>query len=81
MKRILLLGASGSIGQQTLDVIASNHNDFSLVAFSVGEKVDTISKILRTHPEVKYVCIKHKEYIDILKKQFPMVTFFSGDQG
>ncbi|MDD3663522.1 MAG: hypothetical protein PHT84_06760, partial [Candidatus Pacebacteria bacterium] len=28
MKRILLLGASGSIGQQTLDVISSYPNDF-----------------------------------------------------
>jgi len=81
MKRILLLGASGSIGQQTLDVISSYPNDFSLVAFSVGEKVDVISKILRIHPEVKHVCIKHKEYIDILKKQFPKIAFFGGDKG
>lgn len=81
MKRILLLGASGSIGQQTLDVISSNSEHFELVAFSVGEKVDTIATIIRLHPSVKYICIKHREYIDILQKQNPDIIFFSGDEG
>ena len=65
MKRVLLLGASGSIGQQTLDVISSNNGNFELVAFSVGEKVDLVSTIIRLPPSVKCVCIKHGEYIDI----------------
>lgn len=81
MKRILLLGASGSIGQQTLDVISSNSQQFELVAFSVGEKVDTVSTIIRLHPAVKYVCVKHREYTDILQQQHPHITFFSGDEG
>ncbi len=81
MKRILLLGASGSIGQQTLDVISSNSEHFELVAFSVGEKVDTVATIIRLHPSVKYICIKHREYIDILQKQNPDIIFFSGDEG
>jgi len=81
MKRVLLLGASGSIGQQTLDVIKSNSGQFELVAFSVGEKVDTVSTIIRQHPSVKFVCVKHYEYIDILQKQHSGITFFSGDEG
>ncbi len=81
MKRILLLGASGSIGQQTLDVISSNSEHFELVAFSVGEKVATVATIIRLHPGVKYICIKHREYIDILQKQNPDIIFFSGDEG
>ena len=31
--KILVLGASGSIGEQTLDIISSNTNDFELVGF------------------------------------------------
>lgn len=81
MKRVLLLGASGSIGAQTLDVISSNKHDFELVAFSVGEKVDTVSKIIRNHPQVRYVCIKHGEYLDVLKTQHPDIIFYSGDAG
>ncbi|NCA96803.1 MAG: 1-deoxy-D-xylulose-5-phosphate reductoisomerase [Bacteroidia bacterium] len=81
MKSVLLLGASGSIGQQTLDVISSSLADFQLVAFSVGEKVETISTILRNHEHVRHVCIKHQEYISILKKQHPNVTFYHGDKG
>lgn len=81
MKRILLLGASGSIGQQTLDVISSNPNDFQLVSFSVGEKVDMVSKIIRNHPSVRRVCIKHPDFLEIFKRQYPSITFYSGDEG
>lgn len=38
MKNISLLGASGSIGTQTLDVLRSHPDQFRLVAFSVGKK-------------------------------------------
>ena len=31
MKEIILLGATGSIGKQTQDIILDNSNDFSLV--------------------------------------------------
>lgn len=81
MKSVLLLGASGSIGQQTLDVISSSSSDFQLVAFSVGEKVETIAMILRNHSQVKHICIKHRDYIDILKKQYPHIRFYYGDKG
>ena len=35
MKRICILGASGSIGRQTIDVMRRNPFDFTLVGFSV----------------------------------------------
>ncbi|MBR2761949.1 MAG: hypothetical protein IKD66_12385, partial [Solobacterium sp.] len=35
MKRILLLGASGSIGLQTIDVILQHPDLFELAAFGV----------------------------------------------
>ena len=79
--RLCLLGASGSIGKQTIDVISKNPKDFSLVAFSVGKRTRCISNILKKHPSVKYICIsdmnKAKEY----SKKYPYITFYFGDEG
>lgn len=78
MKRICLLGASGSIGGQTLDVIRKHPVDFSLVGFSVGKQVDKISEIINEF-NPKFVCVK--EDTKDMAKQFPNVKFFNGDEG
>lgn len=78
MKRICLLGASGSIGGQTLDVMKKHPVDFSLAGFSVGKQINKIADILKEF-DVKYVCIKEKS--DEIEKQFPNVKFFYGDDG
>ena len=36
-KKVLLLGASGSIGSQTLDIIDEAKDKFILTSFSVGK--------------------------------------------
>ncbi len=81
MKRICLLGASGSIGVQTLDVIAKNPSDFTLTAFSVGHKTRHIAPILRKNPAVSHVYLiddKKKKYY---QKRYPNVTFLSKEDG
>ncbi|GAA3323608.1 hypothetical protein GCM10020331_048160 [Ectobacillus funiculus] len=40
MKKISVLGASGSVGVQTLDVIRLHPEHFQLVAFSVGSNIE-----------------------------------------
>ena len=81
MKKICLLGASGSIGTQTLDVLAKNPNEFSLVAFSVGSQTRKISSILKKNKEVKLICIKDKSNIAYYQKKYPSIRFFYGDDG
>lgn len=78
MRKICLLGASGSIGGQTLDVIRKHPVDFSLVGFSVGKQVDKIPEIIKEF-NPKFVCVK-EETKDIVK-QFPSIKFFYGDEG
>lgn len=78
MKKICLLGASGSIGGQTLDVIRKHPVDFSLVGFSVGKQVDKIPEIIKEF-NPKFVCLK--ENAGSIIKQFPNVKFFYGDEG
>lgn len=81
MKKICLLGASGSIGRQTLDVLAKNPNDFSLVAFSVGSQTRKIFSILKKNKEVKFICIKDNSQVRYYQKKYPSIRFFYGDDG
>lgn len=79
--KICLLGASGSIGKQTIDVINKFPKDFSLVAFSVGKRTRCISYILRKHPDVKHICIQDKAKANKYKKKYPDITFYSEEKG
>ena len=79
--KLCLLGASGSIGQQTIDVINKNPKDFSLVAFSVGRRTRCISNILKKHPAVKHVCVQEKAKAREYQKKYPAVKFYFGDEG
>ena len=81
MKRVCLLGASGSIGQQTLDVMEKNSSNFKLVSFSVGKQTNKISSILKKHPSVKCVCMMEKEKVKAFEKKYPYIHFYSGDEG
>ncbi|WP_323702563.1 1-deoxy-D-xylulose-5-phosphate reductoisomerase [Mammaliicoccus sp. Dog046] len=66
MKHIAILGASGSIGQQALDVIREHQDQFKLVAFSVGKNVAYAQNIIKEFkPEL--VSVQNAEDIDKLK--------------
>ncbi len=73
MKKISLIGASGSIGKQSIDVIKNNPNDFKLVAFSVGKNIDYANEILSMFDTVKLVCVQNKE--DVKKVKFDNVVY------
>ena len=60
-KSIVLLGASGSIGYQTLDIVKKNPEDFNLLGISIGRKTRKIHAILHSFPSVKAVCIQEKK--------------------
>lgn len=46
MKKIAILGSTGSIGTQTLDVVRNN-GDIEVVALSAGKSVDLLEKQIR----------------------------------
>ena len=81
MKRVCLLGASGSIGTQTLDVMMKNPKDFELISFSVGERTRKISSILRHFPNVQAICIKNKSKVNYFQKKYPNIDFYYGNDG
>lgn len=81
MISICLLGASGSIGSQSLDVIKQHPSDFLLKAFSVGHRTRNISSILKAFPSVEMICIQEKEAMERYQQKYPHLRFFFGDSG
>lgn len=60
MKKISLLGATGSIGTQTLDVIRLHPDHFSLTAMSIGKNIKLGLEIIHEF-KPKVVSVIHKE--------------------
>lgn len=53
MKKVLVLGASGSIGANTLEIIENNKDSFELVGFSCGNNLDQARLIHKKFPKAK----------------------------
>lgn len=67
---ISILGSTGSIGTQTLDVLEEHSSKFSPRGLSAGSNIDLLSKQIETHhPEV--VSVKTSEDAKILADKFP----------
>ena len=81
MINVCILGASGSIGKQTLDVIKKNPNDFRVVGFSVGSRTRCISAILKNNPSVKCIYIKDTKTAKKYQKALQNIVVFSEKDG
>lgn len=81
MRKICLLGASGNIGTQTLDILRMNRDRFSLSAISIGKRIEKIPSILRDFPSVQWVCVKEEQDFVHLKNEYPSLRFFYGEEG
>ncbi|WP_332648337.1 1-deoxy-D-xylulose-5-phosphate reductoisomerase [Lysinibacillus sp. 54212] len=80
MKKISLLGATGSIGRQTIDILLANPNDFQLVAFSSGKNIEKTREIItQLSPEI--VSVQDEGDALQLSKEFPNVHFTFGTKG
>lgn len=79
-KRILLLGASGSIGTQTIDIIEQHPEQYELVSFGVGKNIDYARKLLTKYP-VSLISVERKEDSEELQKEFPYTRVTYGSAG
>jgi len=80
VKKISLLGATGSIGIQTLDIIKEHPDKFQLVAFSAGKNIEITKQIIRDF-SVPLVSVLFEEDAVLLGKEFPRTELVFGDQG
>lgn len=70
MKRVTILGATGSIGTQTLDVISQNSDDFEVVALTASESVEKMAGLIQRFCP-SYAVMKNEEKAEELRKLLP----------
>ncbi|MCH5171241.1 MAG: 1-deoxy-D-xylulose-5-phosphate reductoisomerase [Erysipelotrichales bacterium] len=81
MTRLIVLGISGSIGSQTLDIIRRHKRKFVLCGFSVGERINCVDEILKEFKTISFVVVKNKSDKEKLEKIYPHIKFSYGDDG
>ena len=69
-KRVTILGATGSIGTQTLDVISQNSDDFEVVALTASESVEKMAELIQRFCP-SYAVMKNEEKAEELRKLLP----------
>lgn len=79
MKKVLILGSTGSIGESTLEVISKFSEKFSLTGIVAGKNIRKLKEQIKKF-NVKFVGIKDKKDLKDLKKQFLGVKFFAGEE-
>ena len=72
------MGASGSIGTQTIDVIKEHKDELELVGVSVGKNTAYLKELLDTF-KIKYAYSVEPD--ESLVDRYPNTRFYSGDNG
>ena len=75
MKKIIILGSTGSIGKQTLEIIKKDKNKFKILLLSTDKNINLISKQIKTF-KVKNIVVTNKKKYKILKKKFKKIKIF-----
>ena len=76
MKKVLLLGASGNIGTQVVDILEKDPLSFSLVGISVGKRIEKIEGILKRFPSVSFLCLERREDVPSFKERMAYLILF-----
>lgn len=77
MKRIVILGSTGSIGTQVLDIVRQHPDKFKVVGLAVNHNIELLQQqIEEFKPEA--VCITDKEKAESFKTN---IRLFKGEEG
>lgn len=79
MQKIILLGSTGSIGTQTLEVV-EKLEDFEIYALSCGRNIKLLREQIKKFSPKK-VCVQNKEDILSLREEFKNIEFLYGEEG
>lgn len=81
MKRLILLGATGSIGTQCIDVVIEHSNDFEIIAMACGSNINKLEEIMTMYPSCSYFSVKSEDDATQLSEKYSDKTFFYGMDG
>lgn len=80
MKRILIMGSTGSIGSQALDIIRDNRDKFCVSGLSCRSRIENLIEQIREFNPLA-VCVGNEQDALKVREMFPEVEVFYGDQG
>lgn len=80
MKKISLLGATGSIGIQTIDILKAQKEHFQLVALSAGRNIEATKKII-DDLQPQLVSVQNADDAKRLQSEYPALQVTYGAKG
>lgn len=85
MKRISILGATGSIGRSALDVVSLHRDEFEVAVLTAGKNIDLLEKQIKSFSP-RVVAVADKEAAGRLRdrigrRRTPSLQILSGAQG
>ncbi len=82
MKNIAVIGSTGSVGTQTLDVVRAHPDMFRIMALSAGSNISLLQKQIHEFSP-KVVAVKNKALAEKLKVEFgkDQIAIFYGEEG
>ena len=80
MKNIYLLGATGSIGTQTIEVLRTLDDSYRLVSFSFNNNLKLAEKIIEDF-KPKLVCTSNEYNYNYLKDKYNNIRIVFGNEG
>ena len=80
MKKVIILGSTGSIGTQTLEVIEKLEEKYQVIGLSCGNNIELLkTQIEKFNPNV--VSVQNKDDALKLKEIFKNIKFLYGEEG
>ena len=78
--KISIIGSTGSIGRQAIEVIQNMPGFFEVISLTGGDNIEELKKQIEL-VKPKNVCVKSEQNAIKLQKEFPKINFLFGDKG
>ena len=76
MKKIAILGSTGSIGKQTIDIVRKDKKNFKILLLTANKNHNLLSKQIKEF-KVKNVIITDRKSYQLLKKKFKKINIIN----
>ena len=78
--KISIIGSTGSIGRQAIEVVQKMQGFFEIISLTGGDNIDLLREQIKLVAP-KNVCVKSEENALKLQKEFPKLNVVFGEQG
>lgn len=78
--KLIILGSTGSIGTQTLDVVQEHVGQFEIVGLSAGNNIELLHEQIAIYKPVA-ISVKNKDQQVSLQKIWPKLKIYTGPNG